>query len=352
MPSTGGAPHPAQLTASTQTEFESKPSFPFQVPVISIQPPSSNPPSPRTSVVLPPQTKSVSCQTDAIWARMGSRSIGIQTERLPVNTLLIKLRQKALLNSIRSQNEDPVAIGSRLLQSHYQPPPAPGLPTTVEEGGSVPPPPRSPSRANRSGSSFGLRSDLQEFTFSNNTNNSNNNNINHNHSTSNIDDVHPQLFAGQTAPSPKSDDHHLPVFAPPALLPPFEPTPAGPASSASTDVADHASSSSSASPSFMPSGLAQVWGEKKTPPRVLEEDEDEKEDVEDNNDGEGDGEHEGDDDEDNDVSKANFVDELPTSPGLKRTPARSKSTAKRPPKELLQSASLKKYGLYLFICLC
>lgn len=314
-------PSPSTLiTASTQTENEAKSSFRFQVPVISIHPPLSNPPSPRTSVVLPPQTKSVSCQTDIKRTNMGSRSVGVQTERLPINTVLIRLRQKALLNSIRSQNEDPMEIGSRLLQDHYRSAAASASTTTaaLEEEESLPPP-RAPSRANRSGSLLGLRSDLQEFAFSNS-------------SSANHDTTQPHSYNGQTAPSPRTDDYSsLPAFAPPALLPPFEPRskPVESASSPSAEASGHASSSSP--PSLFPAGLATIWSENLLP--RAQEEEEEKSTTEGN---------------DEDVSKAAFVDELPTSPGLKRTATRAKSNAKRPPQELIQAASRKKYDVFAY----
>ena len=72
----------ATATASTQTDTKEKKELPFPVPTIEIHPPESEAPSARTSVVLPPQTQSVSCQANI--AKTESRSAGMQTEAIQI----------------------------------------------------------------------------------------------------------------------------------------------------------------------------------------------------------------------------------------------------------------------------
>ncbi|KAJ5117076.1 hypothetical protein N7448_004023 [Penicillium atrosanguineum] len=94
-------PRPMEMTSmSTQTDFdrESEPvkdekntlspsNIPDQmgIPMIAIHPPGSEPPSPRNSVVLPPQTKNVSVQAN-FRSVIEGRSIAIQTEEIRIDT--------------------------------------------------------------------------------------------------------------------------------------------------------------------------------------------------------------------------------------------------------------------------
>ncbi|GMF80279.1 unnamed protein product [Aspergillus oryzae] len=107
------------------------------VPMIAIHPPCSEPSSPRGSVVLPPQTKSASCQTDSKLI-VDIRTVGIQTEEIRIDQRPIKLPASLL----------PSAIPDLPLRTNLQDPPiqpyhAPS-PRTRKE---VPPPPPIPAKA-------------------------------------------------------------------------------------------------------------------------------------------------------------------------------------------------------------
>lgn len=94
------------------------------VPVITIIPPGSEPTSPRNSVVLPPHTKSISCQTEADLSH-GMRSVAMQTEEIRIDKRPIKLPASLLPSAILDQ------------------------PPTQTDNSSIPfisPPPRSPYR--------------------------------------------------------------------------------------------------------------------------------------------------------------------------------------------------------------
>ncbi|EEQ83447.1 nuclear migration protein [Blastomyces dermatitidis ER-3] len=69
------------------------------IPMITIEPPGSNPQSGRNSVVLPPQTKSISCQTN-IEPLVDVRSCGMQTEEIRVDKRSAKLPAKLLPSAI------------------------------------------------------------------------------------------------------------------------------------------------------------------------------------------------------------------------------------------------------------
>lgn len=105
-------PEPVQMISmSTQTEIAPEPEtmpventpndIPTQmeVPMIAIHPPGSEPPSPRNSVVLPPQTKNVSCQTNFRSVTEG-RSIAIQTEEIRIDQRPVKLPASLLPSAI------------------------------------------------------------------------------------------------------------------------------------------------------------------------------------------------------------------------------------------------------------
>lgn len=70
----------------------------LDIPTIAIHPPGSEPPSPRTSVVLPPQTKSASCQTNM--PSEEGRSIAIQTEEIRIDQRPVKLPASLLPSAI------------------------------------------------------------------------------------------------------------------------------------------------------------------------------------------------------------------------------------------------------------
>ncbi|OJJ84966.1 putative nuclear migration protein [Aspergillus glaucus CBS 516.65] len=70
----------------------------MEVPTITIHPPLSEPPSPRSSVVLPPQTKSASCQTTT--QPIQGNSIAIQTEEIRIDQRPVKLPASLLPSAI------------------------------------------------------------------------------------------------------------------------------------------------------------------------------------------------------------------------------------------------------------
>ena len=70
----------------------------LEIPTIAIHPPLSEPPSPRSSVVLPPQTKSASCQTTTPTTQ--SNSIAIQTEEIRIDQRPVKLPASLLPSAI------------------------------------------------------------------------------------------------------------------------------------------------------------------------------------------------------------------------------------------------------------
>ncbi|KAJ5590143.1 hypothetical protein N7450_004115 [Penicillium hetheringtonii] len=132
--------HSVEMTSvSTQTEDIPEETVPSQrdtlsphdipseidVPMIAIHPPGSEPPSPRNSVVLPPQTKNASCQASFRFISEG-RSIAIQTEEIRIDKRPVKLPASLLPSAIpdlptRSETQDSSA------PQQYQPyrPPVP-----------------------------------------------------------------------------------------------------------------------------------------------------------------------------------------------------------------------------------
>ncbi|OGM41877.1 putative nuclear migration protein [Aspergillus bombycis] len=109
----------------------------IEVPMIAIHPPCSEPSSPRGSVVLPPQTKSASCQTD-LKTVVDSRTVAIQTEEIRIDQRPVKLPASLLPSAIpdlplRTNLQDPP------IQPYHAPPPR----TRKEE---IPPPPPIPAK--------------------------------------------------------------------------------------------------------------------------------------------------------------------------------------------------------------
>lgn len=92
----------------------------LEIPMIAIHPPCSEPPSPRTSVVLPPQTKNVSCQAN-FRSVVEGRSIAIQTEEIRIDKRPVKLPASLLPSAIPDL---PIDYGAeeRTIQP-YRPPP-------------------------------------------------------------------------------------------------------------------------------------------------------------------------------------------------------------------------------------
>ncbi|PWY93336.1 nuclear migration protein [Aspergillus sclerotioniger CBS 115572] len=85
----------------------------LEIPMIAIHPPCSEPPSPRGSVVLPPQTKSVSCQVN-FSPSIDSRTVGIQTDEIRIDQRPVKLPASLLPSAIpdlplrESTQDDPI----------------------------------------------------------------------------------------------------------------------------------------------------------------------------------------------------------------------------------------------------
>ncbi|OOQ88854.1 putative nuclear migration protein [Penicillium brasilianum] len=136
-PAVEATPEPVRMaTASTQTDPlpEAEPlaadkatlspnDVPSQmdVPMIAIHPPASEPPSPRNSVVLPPQTKNVSVQAN-FRSVVDGRSIAIQTEEIRIDQRPVKLPASLLPSAIPD-----LPIRSEVKEPVYQPyrPPVP-----------------------------------------------------------------------------------------------------------------------------------------------------------------------------------------------------------------------------------
>ncbi|PGH14799.1 hypothetical protein AJ79_02815 [Helicocarpus griseus UAMH5409] len=157
-PAPAPAPVVATASISTQTDdviikdkethqLEEAIRRPMTIPTITIEPPGSNPPSARNSVVLPPQTKSISCQTE-IKAVVDVRSCGMQTEEIRVDKRPVKLPATLLPSAIIDRPASPDSIDLPPIQPFRAPPPKSAKrrfrnPPPVE----APPAPRAPSRS-------------------------------------------------------------------------------------------------------------------------------------------------------------------------------------------------------------
>lgn len=95
----------------------------MEVPMIAIHPPGSEPASPRGSVVLPPQTKSASCQTDTnVGPSEEGRSVAIQTEGIRIDQRPVKLPASLLPSAIPDL---PLANEVHSTPAPTRPPPRP-----------------------------------------------------------------------------------------------------------------------------------------------------------------------------------------------------------------------------------
>lgn len=94
------------------------------VPTIAIHPPGSSPSSPRNSVVLPPQTKNASCQTD-VKPIVEVRSYAMQTEEIRIDRRPVKLPASLLPSAIPDQSNtaDTADASSEPPIPPYRPPP-------------------------------------------------------------------------------------------------------------------------------------------------------------------------------------------------------------------------------------
>ncbi|EAS35582.2 nuclear migration protein [Coccidioides immitis RS] len=139
---------PETASASTQTDdVEIKeavqPRLQMPIPIITVHPPGSNPPSPRSSVVLPPQTKSAASQTDSELPS-NTRCSGMQTEEIRVDKRTLNLRTGLLPSAMPDKplSSDMSDVSSSLPVSPYFPPP----PKSPRRKLRNPPPVESPPR--------------------------------------------------------------------------------------------------------------------------------------------------------------------------------------------------------------
>ncbi|EGD94716.1 hypothetical protein TESG_02226 [Trichophyton tonsurans CBS 112818] len=140
FPETQPQPEPADeqqdqdtmVSSSTQTEEdqapqkESPPETPqFNIPMIAIHPPLSNPSTPRTSVVLPPQTKSACSQT-LPEPQLDMRSSGVQTDEIREVKRPTRLPFDLLPSAFPDQSVEPTrdAVRPPMVYQPYRPPPA------------------------------------------------------------------------------------------------------------------------------------------------------------------------------------------------------------------------------------
>ncbi|KXG54703.1 Pleckstrin homology domain, Mcp5-type [Penicillium griseofulvum] len=122
-PNVAEPPHPVKSTSepvqmvSTSTQTDVHPETDVQsenrlslipdndlskmdIPMIAIHPPGSEPPSPRNSVVLPPQTKNIACQAN-FREKIDCRSVAIQTEEIRIDQRPVKLPASLLPSAIQ-----------------------------------------------------------------------------------------------------------------------------------------------------------------------------------------------------------------------------------------------------------
>ncbi|KAJ5365055.1 Pleckstrin homology domain Mcp5-type [Penicillium concentricum] len=92
----------------------------MDIPMIAIHPPGSEPPSPRNSVVLPPQTKNIACQAN-FRAIVDCRSVAIQTEEIRIDQRPVKLPASLLPSAIQDALPRPEPQGPSL-ESYTVPP--------------------------------------------------------------------------------------------------------------------------------------------------------------------------------------------------------------------------------------
>ncbi|KAM5483729.1 hypothetical protein McanCB56680_002831 [Microsporum canis] len=120
------------ISTSTQTEEEQDNSSEessigareFNIPMIAIHPPMSNPVTPRTSVVLPPQTKNASSQT-LPEPSVNTQSSGVQTEEIRVDKRPARVPFDLLPSAFPDQPVERAtdAKKSPVVYQPYRPPP-------------------------------------------------------------------------------------------------------------------------------------------------------------------------------------------------------------------------------------
>ncbi|KAJ5387226.1 hypothetical protein N7509_009767 [Penicillium cosmopolitanum] len=135
-------PTPAQRATLSPHDIPSE----IDVPMITIHPPGSEPPSPRNSVVLPPQTKNASCQA-SFRSVIEGRSIAIQTEEIRIDNRPVKLPASLLPSAIpdlptRAETQD---AGVQQYQPYRPPVPPPRSAKRPMTGDRPAKPPRAPA---------------------------------------------------------------------------------------------------------------------------------------------------------------------------------------------------------------
>ena len=95
-----------EQTTAMLGSADSSASQPSLVPTIAIHPPVSASSSPRTSVVLPPHTKSTACQVSIV-PSVKLRSISVQTEEIRVDKRAVKLPENLRPSAVSSQPTTP-----------------------------------------------------------------------------------------------------------------------------------------------------------------------------------------------------------------------------------------------------
>lgn len=96
----------------------------FEIPLIAIHPPASNPPTPRSSVVLPPHTKNASCQVDRSDFET-TQSIATQTEEIRIDQRKVRLPQGLLPSPIPYFPNDSLSPGDSTSETPFPPPKSP-----------------------------------------------------------------------------------------------------------------------------------------------------------------------------------------------------------------------------------
>jgi len=113
----------------------------FDVPTITIHPPGTSSPEPRTNVVLPPRTKSIACQVSI--NPVALRSVSVQTEEIRVDKRPVKLPPHLLPSAISSKPPSPAPESKGNRDSSALPPPRRPAPKPRE---APPVQPRNPQR--------------------------------------------------------------------------------------------------------------------------------------------------------------------------------------------------------------
>ena len=128
------------LSSTANAPTRNDPASTTTVPTIAIHPPVPGPHSRQRSVVLPPHTRNVGCQT-SIRLPAISRSISVQTEEIRVDKRPVKLPPNLLPSAVSSTPPLRSPGSTRLDQAQRPPtPPAQFLPTSPPSRDPPPPP--------------------------------------------------------------------------------------------------------------------------------------------------------------------------------------------------------------------